>query len=76
MAFLEPSLLQDEQSNSLSLSSQQRCSSPPITFLVSSGPSQTGPCVSCAEGSRDGCRTPREVSPEQRRGAESPPSIC
>jgi len=35
--------------NSLSLSSQERCSSPRIHFVASSGPAPTGPCLSCAE---------------------------
>ena len=34
------------------------------------------PCLSCARGSRAGCRTSGGVSPEQSRGAESPPSPC
>jgi len=33
---------------------------------LSSGPAPTGPCLSCAEGSRAGCRTPGGVSPEQK----------
>jgi len=44
--------------------------------VASSGPAPTGPCLCCAEGSRAGCSTPSEVSPEQSRGAESPPSTC
>ena len=48
--------------NSLSLSSQQRGSSPRIIFVASSGPSPTCPCLSCAEGSRAGCRTPGGIS--------------
>ena len=44
--------------NSLSLYSQQRCSSPWIIFVASSGPTPRGPGLSCAEGSRAGCRTP------------------
>jgi len=59
--------------NSLSLSSQQRGSSPLTFFVASSGPAPTGPCLSCAEGSRAGHRTPRGVLPEWSRGAESPP---
>jgi len=43
--------------NTLSLSSQQRGSRPQIIFVASSGPVPTGPCLSCAEGSRAGCRT-------------------
>jgi len=62
--------------NSLSLSSQQRDSSSRIIFMASPGPAPTGPCLSCAEGSRAGRRTPSGVSPEQNRGAESPPSHC
>jgi len=41
--------------------------------VASSGPAPTGPCLSCAEGSRAGWRTPGGVSPEQSRGPESPP---
>jgi len=49
----------------------------PRSFLwPSSGPAPTGPCLSCAEGSRAGRRTPGGVSPEQSRRAESPPSTC
>jgi len=44
--------------NSLRLSSQERCSSPWIIFVAFSGPAQTRPCLSCAEGSRAECRTP------------------
>ena len=62
--------------NSLSLSSQQRCSSPRIIFVASSGPAPTAPCPSCTEGSRAGCRTPGGVWPEWSRGAESPPLPC
>ena len=69
---LEPSLHQAP--NSLSLSSQHRDSSPQIVPVASSGPAPTGPCLYCTEGSRAGCRTPRGISPEQGRGAESPPS--
>jgi len=43
--------------NSLSLSSQQRCSSPWIIVVASSGPAPTSPGLSCAEGSRDGRST-------------------
>ncbi|XP_076204542.1 iron-responsive element-binding protein 2 isoform X1 [Aptenodytes patagonicus] len=35
-----------------------------------------GPCLSYAEGSRAGRRTPGGVSPEQSRAADSPPSTC
>ena len=42
----------------------------------SSGPTPTAPCLSCAEGSRAGCLTPGEVTPEQSRGAESPLLTC
>jgi len=52
--------------NVLSLSSQQRGSSPHIIAVASSGPAPTGPCLSCAEGSGAGRRTPRGISPEQR----------
>ncbi|XP_065717538.1 CMP-N-acetylneuraminate-poly-alpha-2,8-sialyltransferase isoform X1 [Patagioenas fasciata] len=62
--------------NSLSLSSQQSCSVLSSFSWPSSGPSPTDPCISCAEGSRAGCRTPGGVSPEQNRGPESPPSTC
>jgi len=60
---MEPSLSRMNSPNSLSLSSQQRGSSPWIIAVASSGPV---PCLSCAEGSRAGCRTPAGVSPEQR----------
>ncbi|XP_074718070.1 cytochrome b5 reductase 4 isoform X1 [Strix uralensis] len=55
-------------SNSLSLSSQGRCSSPLIIFVASSGPPPTGPCLSCAEDSRAGLSTPGGVSQECTRG--------
>ena len=42
----------------------------------SSGSGPTGSRLSCAQGSRVGCRTPGGVLPEQNRGAESPPSTC
>ena len=58
------------------LSSQERCSSPRIIFVASSGPIPTGPCLSCVEGSRAGHGTPGEVSPEWSRGAESLPLTC
>ena len=58
--------------SSLSLSSQQRGSSPRIMAGASSGPTPTAPALSCAEGSRAGRRTPRGVSAERGRGAESP----
>jgi len=35
--------------------------------VASSGPAPTAPGLSCAEGSRAGCRTPGGVSPEQSR---------
>ena len=41
--------------------------------MVSSGPAPTGPCLSCAEGSRAGRRTPGGVSPEWSRGAGQNP---
>jgi len=59
-----------------SLPSQQSVSSPQIIAGASSGPSPPAPGLSCAEGSRAGHRTPGGVSPEQSRGAESPPSPC
>jgi len=62
--------------NSLSLSSQQSCSSPQIIFAASSGPAPTAPCLSHTEGSRARCRTPGKVSLEQSRGTESPPLTC
>jgi len=37
--------------NSVSLSSQQRCSSPHVIAMACSGPTPAGPCPSCAEGS-------------------------
>jgi len=36
----------------------------------------TGPCFSRAEAYRAGCSTPGGVSPEQSRGADSPPLTC
>jgi len=42
----------------------------------SSGPTPTGPCLSCVAGSRAGRRTPGEVSPEESSGAESPALTC
>jgi len=48
--------------NSPSVSSQQRFSSPQIISVASSDPAPTGPCLSCAEGSRAGCRTPGTTS--------------
>jgi len=62
--------------SSPSLFSQQRGSSPRIIAGASSGPTPTAPRLSCAEGSRAGCRTPGQVSPERGRGAESPSSPC
>ena len=48
-----------------------------ISFLwPTSGPAPTGPCPSCAEGSRAEHSTPGEVSPEQSRGPESSLSTC
>ena len=44
--------------SSPSLSSHQRSSSPRIIAGASSGPTPTAPGLSCAEGSRAGCRTP------------------
>jgi len=38
-----------------------------MIFVASSGSDATGPCLSCAEGSRAGCRTPGKVSPGQSR---------
>jgi len=49
--------------SSPSLSSQQKGSSPQITAVGSSSPAPPAPGLSCAEGSRAGCRTPRGVSP-------------
>jgi len=37
------------------------------------GPTSTGPCLSCPEGSRAGCRTPGGVSPERAEGQNSLP---
>ena len=45
--------------NFLSLSSQQQGSTTLVVSVPSSGPTPTGPCLSCAEGSRAGRRTPR-----------------
>jgi len=47
--------------NSLSLSSEERCSSPWIIFVASSGPVPTHPCPSYVGGSRAGRRTPGGV---------------
>ena len=47
--------------SSPSLSSQQRGSSPRIIAGASSGPAPTAPALSCAQGSRAGCRSPRVV---------------
>ena len=41
--------------------------------MASSGPTPTGPCLSCAEGSRAGRRTRGAFSPEWSGGAESLP---
>ena len=46
--------------SSPSLSSQQRGSSPQIIAGASSGPAPPAPGLSCAEGSRAGCRAPTE----------------
>ena len=62
--------------NSLSLSSQQRGSSPQIIAGASSGPAPTAPGLPYAEGSSAGCRPPRGVSPEQSRRAEPPCLTC
>jgi len=59
--------------NSLSLSSQGRCSSPLIFFTVLLWTcSKSSMSFFCVENTRTGCRTPSGVS----RGAESPPSTC
>ena len=42
--------------------------------MASSGPTSTGPCLSCAQGSRDEHRTPG--GSHQSGGAESPPLPC
>ena len=44
--------------------------------MASSDPAPTVACLSCAEGSRAGHRTPAGLSPERSRGAESPPLPC
>ena len=62
--------------NSLSLSSQQRGSSPQIIFVASSGPSPAGPCLSCAWGLQSRMQDYQGVSEERSRGAESPPLPC
>jgi len=54
--------------NSLSLSSQQRGSSPRIIFVASSGPTPTAPGLSCAQGSRAGHGTPGWVYVLYREG--------
>ena len=41
--------------------------------MASSGPAPTGPCLSCAEGSRAARRSTAELSPELSRRAESDP---
>ncbi|TRZ16775.1 hypothetical protein HGM15179_010332 [Zosterops borbonicus] len=45
-------------SNSLSLSSWDKCSTPMIIFVASSGFTPAGPCSSCAEDPGVGCNTP------------------
>ncbi|KAJ7401305.1 hypothetical protein BTVI_97185 [Pitangus sulphuratus] len=62
--------------NCLSFSSQERYSIPPIILVTLSGLARTSWCPSCAGDRRAGCSTPGGVSPEQSRGAESPPLIC
>ena len=42
--------------SSLNLPSQERCSSILIISVACSRPAPTTPCLSCAEGSRPGCR--------------------
>ena len=54
--------------NSLHLSSNQRCSSPQITFVFLTW---TGPRPSYAKGPRTGCSAPGEVSQEWRGGITS-----
>ena len=46
------------------------------SLCPSCGPSPTASCPACSRDSRAGHRTPGVVSPEQSRGAESPPSTC
>jgi len=58
--------------DSFSLSSQESCSTPLIIFVASSEPTATGPCLSCAGGSRAGHRTPGGISPERSRGGRIP----
>jgi len=64
------SLLQAEQAQLSQPFLTERCSSPRIIFVASSGPTPTAPCPSCAESSRAGHRTPGGLSPEQSRGAK------
>ncbi|XP_054668091.1 uncharacterized protein LOC129200865 isoform X3 [Grus americana] len=44
--------------NVLSLCSRERCFSPQIISVASSGPAPTGPCLSCPEDPRAGHSTP------------------
>lgn len=70
---LEPFLLWAEQPESLSLSSHERCSTPLICFvtLLWTSSSRT---TSLCWGPHSGHRTSGEVSEEQSKGTESPPS--
>ncbi|NXL63984.1 KSR2 Kinase, partial [Chordeiles acutipennis] len=60
--------------NSLSLSSQQSCSSPGIILVASSALAPVAPCPSAVGGPRAGGSSAGGVSGERSRGAESPPS--
>ena len=58
--------------NSLSFSTEERCSSPLIIFVALLWTAPTAPHPSCAEGPRPGCSTPDGASWGQSRGAQSP----
>ena len=73
---LKPSLLQAEQPQLSQPFFTGEVFHPTDHFVALLWATPTGPCLSCAEGSRAGCRTPGGVSPRQSRGAESPPSPC
>ena len=72
----EPSHLQAEQPQVSAFPHRRGVPAFWSLLLPSSGSALTTPRLSCAECSGAGHRTPGEVSPEQNRGAESPPSTC
>jgi len=67
---LELSLLQAEQSHLSAFAHSRRVPSLGSFLWPPSGSAPTGPCLSSAEGSRAGCRTPGGVTPDRSRGAE------